>query len=122
MDAWRHRPRADSSGPALLPRRQRATLDGYRCRWKSRRRLTPANGLGFGIERIINQKSVKWNGRRRVAKRMLAHIRAYNTAMQHSKLVVVQSYGSRAKRDLAKRPRGDPALQAQFRTRPAGRH
>jgi len=104
----------------LLPRRQRATLDGYRCRWKSRRRLTPANGLGFGIERIINQKSVKWNGRRRVAKRVLAHIRAYNTAMQHSKLVVVQSYGSRAEADLAKGALEDAGIQAMVRADTAG--
>ena len=37
-----------------------------------------------------------------VAKRALLLLRAYNTAMQQAKLVVVQAYGSRIAAGLAK--------------------
>jgi hypothetical protein len=53
-------------------------------------------------------------------KRALPLIRAYNPAMQHSKLVVVQSYGSRPEADLAKGALEDAGIQAMVQADTAG--
>jgi hypothetical protein len=47
-------------------------------------------------------------------------IRAYNTPMQHPKLVVVQSYGSRTEADLAKGALEDAGIQAMIQADTAG--
>jgi hypothetical protein len=47
-------------------------------------------------------------------------VRAYNAAMQHSKLVVVQSYGSRPEADLAKGALEDAGIQAMVQADTAG--
>jgi hypothetical protein len=44
----------------------------------------------------------------------------YNAAVQHSKLVVVQSYGSRPEADLAKGALEDAGIQAMIRADTAG--
>jgi len=51
----------------------------------------------------------------RVTKRALPPIRTYNTAMQHAKLVIAQSYGSRPEADLAKGALEDAGIQAMIR-------
>jgi Putative prokaryotic signal transducing protein len=56
----------------------------------------------------------------RVAKGALPLIRAYNTAMQHPKLVVVQSYGSRPEADLAKSALEAAGIQAMIQADMAG--
>src|SRR5437879_1802302 len=48
-----------------------------------------------------------------VAKRALPLTRAYDITMQHTKLVVVQSYGSRAEADLAKGALEDASIFRQ---------
>jgi len=55
-----------------------------------------------------------------VAKRALPLIRAYDITMQHTKLVVVQSYGSRAAADLAKGALEDASIQATIQADTAG--
>jgi len=55
-----------------------------------------------------------------VAKRALPLIRAYDITMQHTKLVVVQSYGSRAEADLAKGALEDAGIQAMIQADTAG--
>src|SRR6266550_15674 len=55
-----------------------------------------------------------------VAKRALPLIRAYDITMQHTKLVVVQSYGSRAEADLAKGALEDASIQATIQADTAG--
>jgi hypothetical protein len=47
-------------------------------------------------------------------------IRAYNPTMQHAKLVVVQSYGSRPEADLAKGALEDAGIQAMVQADTAG--
>ncbi len=55
-----------------------------------------------------------------VAKRALPLIRAYDVTMQYTKLVVVQSYGSRAEADLAKGALEDAGIQAMIQADTAG--
>ena len=55
-----------------------------------------------------------------VAKRALPLIRAYDVTMQHTKLVVVQSHGSRAEADLAKGALEDAGIQAMIQADTAG--
>jgi hypothetical protein len=55
-----------------------------------------------------------------VAKRALPLIRAYNTAMQDAKLVVVRSYGTRAEADLAKGALEDAGIQAMIQADTVG--
>ena len=55
-----------------------------------------------------------------VAKRALPLIRAYDITMQHTKLIVVQSYGSRAEADLAKGALEDASIQATIQADTAG--
>jgi hypothetical protein len=57
----------------------------------------------------------------RAGKRTLPRIQAYNTGMQHSKLVVVQSYGSRPEADLAKGALEDAGIPAMLSADTAGR-
>ncbi|MGB7845651.1 MAG: DUF2007 domain-containing protein [Candidatus Acidiferrum sp.] len=47
-------------------------------------------------------------------------MRTYNTVMQQSKLVVVQSYGSRPEADLAKGALEDAGIQAMIQADTAG--
>jgi len=47
-----------------------------------------------------------------IAKQALWPLRAYNSAMDHSKLVVVRSYGNRPEADLAKGMLEDAGIQA----------
>jgi hypothetical protein len=58
---------------------------------------------------------------KRVGKRTLPRIRAYNTKMQHSKLVIVQTYGSRPEADLAKSALEDACISAMLSADTAGR-
>jgi len=53
-------------------------------------------------------------------KRALPLIRAYNITMQHTKLAVVQSYGSRIEADLAMGELEDAGIQAMIRADTAG--
>jgi hypothetical protein len=55
-----------------------------------------------------------------VAKRALPIIRAHKTTMQPAKLVVVQSYGTRAEADLAKGALEDADIQAMIEADTAG--
>jgi putative signal transducing protein len=57
---------------------------------------------------------------RRVTKRALPLSRVYNSMMQHSKLVVVQAYGSRPEADLAKGVLEDAGIQAMVRAHTGG--
>jgi hypothetical protein len=57
---------------------------------------------------------------KRVAQRALLLILAYNSTMQHSRLVVVQEYGSRPEADLAKGVLEDAGIQAMIRADTAG--
>jgi len=53
-------------------------------------------------------------------KKALRLAQAYNSAMDHSKLVVVQSYGSRPEADLAKGALEDAGVQALIQADTAG--
>ena len=55
-----------------------------------------------------------------MAKRALPLILAYDITMQHTKLVVVQSYGSRAEADLAKGALEDAGIRAMIQGDTAG--
>ena len=55
-----------------------------------------------------------------MAKRALPLLRAYDITVQHTKLVVVQSYGSRAEADLAKGALEDAGIQAMIQADTAG--
>ena len=57
----------------------------------------------------------------RAGKEPLPLIRGYNRTMQHSKLVVVQSYGSRPEADLAKGALEDAGIPAMLSADTAGR-
>jgi hypothetical protein len=55
-----------------------------------------------------------------VPERALPLIRAYNSPMQHPKLVVLQSYGTRTAADLAKGALEDAGIQAMVQADAAG--
>ena len=55
-----------------------------------------------------------------MAKRALPLIRAYNVAVDHTKLVVVQSYGTRTVADLAKGTLEDAGISAMVQSDAAG--
>ena len=55
-----------------------------------------------------------------IAKQALWRLRAYNSAMDHSKLVVVRSYGSRPEADLAKGMLEDAGIQSLIQADTAG--
>jgi hypothetical protein len=55
-----------------------------------------------------------------IGKQALRPAQAYNCAMDHSKLVVVQSYGGRPEADLAKGELEDASIQALIQADTAG--
>ena len=55
-----------------------------------------------------------------IAKQALWPLRAYNSAMDHSKLVVVRSYGNRPEADLARGMLEDAGIQAIIQADTAG--
>jgi Putative prokaryotic signal transducing protein len=70
------------------------------------------------MEQIINRKAAKWelSG----ANRALPLIRAYNSAMQDVKLIVVATYGSRPEAGLAKGALEDAGIRAMIQADTAG--
>ncbi|PYU60481.1 MAG: hypothetical protein DMG56_15830 [Acidobacteria bacterium] len=78
----------------------------------------PASGSGSAMEHIINRKAAKWKLSGPTERSRSS--RAYNTAMQDIKLIVVQTYGSRPEADLAKGALEDAGIRSMIQADTAG--
>jgi hypothetical protein len=79
-----------------------------------------ASGLRFGVKQIINRKSVDWKVQQRGGEASATAHPGYNITIKYTKLVVIQSYGSRAEADLAKGALEDAGIQAMIQADTAG--
>src|SRR6266480_1885232 len=112
------------SAPTNLRTATPTTSRALRVSWRPTAPLTPPSKpeavLTCNRSQALDDLHAPLRRAEMVAKRALPLIRAYDVTMQHTKLVVVQSHGSRAEADLAKGALEDAGIQAMIQADTAG--